>query len=517
MTRCDLVLTLTRTEEETLSSESETSGPVLNRRQALAVLGTASAAGVLAPSLAGVPSAHADERRSNRRRFDVIVVGAGFAGLTAARELGAKGKRVLLLEARGRIGGRTWTDTFLGRQIERGGAWVDPRQPHVWRELARYNLPIVADVGPERAILPTLDGFAEYDPVEAYERQAELFTPYFAGSEKLFPRPYEPLYRKDLVRPVDRFSLRDRLDQLNYPPEDEIRMTSTTSLYGGSSERGAYTHLAQWWELAGGTFEDFHAVNTYRPANGTISLAKAILEDGAPTLRLNSPIASIVQHERHVQVITRAGRKYTAPEVILAVPVNVWKTIRFSPPLPDAHRAASRWGFGVPHEKKLWLNLERPADRFLAEAPEGYPICIMGRLNENDLIVAFSVEETFDVSSRRQVENAVRRVIPEAKLVSYTATDWYTDEFALGVGVFRQPFQLTRVHREIQQPHGRVKFATGDIADGWSGYIDGAIESGLRVAGSPTLTGPQTAALTAPNGSPLPQVDRKVYRSMALL
>lgn len=57
--------------------------------------------------------------------YDVVVVGAGFAGLTAARDLAATGRhRVLLVEARDRIGGRTWTAKALGEAFEMGGTWV---------------------------------------------------------------------------------------------------------------------------------------------------------------------------------------------------------------------------------------------------------------------------------------------------------------------------------------------------------------------------------------------------------
>ncbi|TQE24426.1 FAD-dependent oxidoreductase [Streptomyces ipomoeae] len=447
-----------------------------------------------------------------------MVVGAGLAGVTAARELKAQGKRVLLLEARGRIGGRTWTDTFRGQQIERGGAWVDPLQPYVWRELSRYKVPIVADAGVERSILPTLDGFAEYDPAEAYARQKELFTPFFEdGNREYFERPYEPLYREDLVRRHDGFSLRDRLDQLKYAPDEEIRLTSTTSLYGGSSKRGALTHLTQWWALSGWNFDGFHGVNTYRPKDGTVSLLKAILAEAAPTLRLNSPVASVTQDASRVRVVTRAGEEFTAPEVIMAVPVNVWKTIKFTPELPEAHRTATTAGIGVPHEKKLWLNLKKPADRFVAEAPEGHPICIMGRFDEGQSVVAFSVKDTFDVHDRGQVEAAVKDILPDAQLVNYTAHDWHADEFALGVGAFRQPFQLTRLHRDLQKPHGRIKFAGGDIADGWSGYMDGAVESGIRAAGGTLLTAAEIERLTSAAALRAPQVNRRSYRSMSVI
>lgn len=56
--------------------------------------------------------------------YDVIVIGAGFAGLVAARDLAAKGLRVLIIEARDRIGGRTWTARAFGEEFEMGGTWV---------------------------------------------------------------------------------------------------------------------------------------------------------------------------------------------------------------------------------------------------------------------------------------------------------------------------------------------------------------------------------------------------------
>ncbi|WP_462188939.1 flavin monoamine oxidase family protein, partial [Frankia sp. CcWB2] len=384
-------------------------------------------------------------------------------------------------------------------------------QPHVWREIARYGLSVVADAGPERVIMPTLTGFAEYDPVEAYTRQGELFTPFFDGSRDYFPKPYEPFAREDLITPLDRLSLRDRLDQLAYPPQDEIRMTSTTALYGAPSARGSMLQLSQWWALAGWNYQSFSGVNTFRMEKGTIALAEAILKDGSPDLRLNSPVTSITQSNGRVRVGTRTGATYTVPEVVIAVPVNVWKTISFGPALPSEYRRASSQGYGVPRQKKLWLDLTSPTDRFIAEAPEGYPLVIMGRLNENAPVVAFTVDDRLDVGNRAQVEAAVRRIIPDAQLRRHTVTDWQADQYALGGPAYRQPFQLTQLHRAISQPFGRIRFCGDDLALGWSGYMDGAIESGLRVAGSPTLSSSSPAA---PEGRrPVtPQVDHRIYR-----
>ena len=72
--------------------------------------------------------------------FDIIVVGGGFAGVTAARDCERNGYKTLLLEARDRLGGRTWTSEFEGEPIELGGTWIYNSQPFVWSEVIRYGL-----------------------------------------------------------------------------------------------------------------------------------------------------------------------------------------------------------------------------------------------------------------------------------------------------------------------------------------------------------------------------------------
>jgi monoamine oxidase len=90
---------------------------------------------------------------------DVIVVGGGFAGVTAAREASLRGRSVLLLEARDRLGGRTLTADWHGYPIEYGGAWVHWHQPHTWSEITRAGLGVEVSeaasaagwyVGPDR-------------------------------------------------------------------------------------------------------------------------------------------------------------------------------------------------------------------------------------------------------------------------------------------------------------------------------------------------------------------------------
>ena len=92
------------------------------------LLGVAAAAGAALAAGRRPELAEARKRKARRRRrakhVDVVVVGAGLAGLTAARELRKKGRKVIVVEARGRVGGRTYTKHVHGVAVDVGGQWL---------------------------------------------------------------------------------------------------------------------------------------------------------------------------------------------------------------------------------------------------------------------------------------------------------------------------------------------------------------------------------------------------------
>ncbi|MBD0706929.1 monoamine oxidase [Streptomyces sp. CBMA291] len=430
------------------------------------------------------PSAAAEEQLT----YDVIVVGAGFAGISAARDLRDQGYSVLVLEARSRIGGRTWTDTFAGHTVELGGTWVDPvSQPHVGAELTRYGIGLVEDLAPERTFLPTPSGPQEFAPAQGFGNLGLVYERIFEGSSQYFERPFEPLYRSDLIGAKDQLSLRARLNQMNLTPAEELLVNGQTAVYsGGSSTSGALTMLAQWWALAGHNNVGWEDTMRYRIAGGTAALLNAMLLDALPVLRLNTPVTAVTQSGNYYFVSTQPGSTYRARGVVVAVPANVWQTIAFSPGLAAARTTATTQGIGVTTGTKLLINASSAQGRFYAQGAEGgSPITMLipdKPTAEGQLYIAFSTDPTFDPNNPTQVRAAVQQLGADVDIVSIKAHRWGSDPYSRGGWAFRKPGQLTSLYPAVTQPTGRLAFATGDIANGWSGYIDGAIESGRRAA-----------------------------------
>ena len=102
---------------------------------------------------------------------------------------------------------------------------------------------------------------------------------------------------------------------------------------------------------------------------------------------------------------------------------------------------------------------------------------------EGDLLVGFGTSpEELDVTDARAVADAVHEFLPEAEVVATDAHDWNADEFSQGTWMAYRPGQVMRHASGLQRPEGRLAFAGSDLASGWAGWIDGAVESGHRAA-----------------------------------
>ncbi|MFB7353292.1 flavin monoamine oxidase family protein [Streptomyces gardneri] len=462
----------------------------VGRRTALKATGLAAVA-ASAGSLAFGGTAHAGPvqvTEEARREYDVIVVGAGFAGAAAARELRSRGLQVLVLEARNRVGGRVYTDSYLGRKIELGGQWIHPAQTFAVEELNRYNIPLVTEIQPEVAIYPTASGPTTFAPDVVFGRLGEMLAQLFEGSRQYFERPRDPLFRADLLRSVDPLSLHDRISQLNLSAQDAGWLSSQVAGFaGGSSRDGALTSLAQWWAHTGWNADGWFSLMSQRVGlNGMSGIVRAMLYEEPLTIKLGTPVTAIADTGSGVSVVTANRGTFRASHVVVAVPTNVWKDITFAPGLPKVHADAAVEGIGVRRTVKLWMQVKGVSPLTLCQGYEGQRIESLfptAKLSDGShLMIGFAFDPTFDPTSLSQVQAAVREYLPTAQVVSVRSHDWGTDPYARGAQALRRPGQLLRQLPDIQRPYGRIAFAGGDLASVWNGFVDGAIESGRAAA-----------------------------------
>lgn len=415
-----------------------------------------------------------------------VVVGGGFAGVTAARELAAAGFDTVLLEARERLGGRTWTTRFGDDLVELGGGWVHWQQPHMWSELTRHGIAITEDDWRHDAVIGGATP-CRYDAEESFRRLRELFVRYAGEHRAILPRPYEPLLGGEALRAIDRLSMQDRLDQLDLSEEERGWLSGLLFEIAGSplSDAGL-TPVLRWMALCDWNIERWYDTNRYRPVGGTIAVIDAMLADGRVDVRLSSPVAAVDAGHDGVRVETVDGTSVQADVAVIAVPVNVWPTIAFAPALPAGHRAAAERGVGKPHQDKVWIRVRGDIGRVFGQLPAPAPLNFFWTYEysgDTQLMIGINASPELDVRDGRQVAEVIRSYVPEIEAVTdVLGHRWDADPYARGGNGCFRPGQLTDHLAALQAPQGRLAFATSDIASGWMGYMDGAIESGIRAA-----------------------------------
>ena len=423
---------------------------------------------------------------------DTIVIGGGFAGVVAAREVSQAGRDVVLLEGRDRLGGRTWykDDALPGQALELGGGWVHWLQPHVFAEITRYGLeltetPGFSVPGEVRYVTGQDRKVVRYD--EIWPVIDDVVTRFCSHARDVLERPYEPL-AKEALGAIDALSVEDRMDELDVTPEQRDLLSALWSgcCSAKCSEAGLVAML-RWYALAGwDTSLMFEAVERYSLKTGTRSLVRAMAGDSRAEIRLSSPVDAVEHDSDGVTVTTRGGERLRARTAIVTVPLNTLGGIRFTPQLSPVKQAAASEG-QASHGVKLWVEVRGDLpEPLLALAPDDHPIqdlCTEALLPDGQLMVGFGCDAgELDVTDLDAVTTAVRTLVGDVEVLAAAGHDWVADEFARGTWSVFRPNQTIRCLSGLQAPEGNVFFAGSDTANGWNGFIDGAIESGLRAA-----------------------------------
>ncbi|MFJ3054976.1 flavin monoamine oxidase family protein [Herbaspirillum sp. NPDC087042] len=467
----------------------------MNRRGFLRAtgVGAVGVAGMTAATGAAAGNA-AIAARSAGCDYDVVVIGGGFAGVTAARDSRKNGYKTLLLEARNRLGGRTFSATFAGHHIELGGAWIHWSQPYVWAEKERYGLAVTEtpeglDLSAETIVLAA-DGKRTVLGGDDMMAVGEAFEQYFAEARQMWERPYDAHYTWPALLERDSLSARDRIAGMKLSTMQRVALEGYFATMGhGDIGRIGYNETARCWALAGWNFGATNdAMGRYVLRQGTAALINAMMEDGKPELRLSTPVRKVEDKGDRVIVTTGKGKRIVARTVVVALPMNVVPDVEFHPPLDPALVQAGREkhaGVGSKVYIKTQGRYDGPGKTLgIGDASQAISLTFTyAKGEDHSIYVAFVPDPSkLDVQDKRAVQEAMRTYLPDVVVQECFAYEWTLDPYSRGTWAAYKPGWYGKYAGHFEQDSQNILFGQGDHGEGWRGFIDGAIGAGSRAA-----------------------------------
>lgn len=438
---------------------------------------------------------------------DVVIIGAGPSGLSAARRLHRAGRSVIVLEARDRVGGRTWTEHIDGQMYELGGQWISPDQTALLTlvdELGKDTYPRYRE-GDSVYISP--DGTrtvysGEMFPVgESTQAEMERLTGIL---DELAARigPQAPWDAEDAAA-LDSISFHHWLRQQS---DDELACENIgLFIAGGMLTKPATTFStlqAVLMAASAGSFSnlvDDHFILDRRVVGGMQSVSVQIAAElGAETVRLDQPVRSIEWSQNSVRVSTDE-LNVRAARAIVAVPPNLYSRISYDPPLPRLQQIFHQhqsMGLVIKvhatYETPFWREAGLCGTGFGASqlVQEVYDNTNHGE--EQGTLVGFisdvNADEMWalDEEARRTriLESLADFLGPKALSPSvFYLSDFGAEEWTRGA--YATSYDLGGLHRwgRFQNdPVGPLHFASSDIAAEGYQHVDGAVRIGTATA-----------------------------------
>lgn len=443
----------------------------------------------------------------------VIVVGAGLAGLAAARSLTAAGVEAIVVEARDRVGGRLeGGHTTDGTPVELGGQWIGPTQNRMYQLVAElgletfptynegHNVVVLGGrrtlMDPARGGMPRLSPFALADLAQGLARfqrlcrDINLEEPWrSARARELDSQTFETWTRRNLRTPLGRTYFR----------------IATEAVFSAETADLSALHAA-FYARSGTDLETLISVDrgaqAERIVGGSIRIPEAMAASLGDRVQLGRAVRRVHYDAEGVVVVADGPggpEEFEGSHAIITLPPTLAGRLIYEPALPSwRDQLTQRLPAGS--VIKLYAIYDEPfwrADGLTGQAasdegpvkvtfdnspPEGRPGVLMGFMEADDgrRWARRSPEERRDAA----LACFARYFGPRAlEPVEYLERDWMAEEYSRGCyGAHFTPGVWTSYGHALRTPIGRLHWAGAECAPVWNGYMEGAVRSGERAA-----------------------------------
>lgn len=434
--------------------------------------------------------------------YDVVVIGAGFAGLTAARELVRQGLDVVVLEGRDRVGGRSSTTTLAGVHVDLGGTFVGPTQDAVLALAAELGCPTTPTyidgtnlirwrgrVRSYRGTIPRLSLLSLLDigriqwQVERLSRGVDIRSPWTAAKAKQ----------------LDSLSLGDWLRSVSASASSRDLMAIMARVtWGAEPDDVSMLHAVRYIKAAGGINRMLDVVGGAQQDHfheGTQQIALKMAAELGERVRLDAAVSRIEWSDDAVAVTSSAG-VVEARRAILAIPPAHRLGIDIAPALPiEYQKLAQRWPQGA--LSKAYAVYPRPFWRTAGQSGQALsdegPVFITFDVSPSDdgpgVLLGFVDSRGFDaLPPEQRRDKAVTGFaglfgVEAENPIDYLDHCWGAETFAPGGPTAAvPPGSWTKFGPLLRTPVGPLHWAGTETADEWTGFLDGAVRSGQRAA-----------------------------------
>lgn len=434
---------------------------------------------------------------------DVIVVGAGMAGLKAAQDLVAQGLSVVVLEAKDRVGGRLKPATVAGRRVDVGGQWVGAGHTALLAEATRLGVPVHKQYEAGKTVMQMFGRLVTF--VGAVPRMPFLALLEFAGLQRRWDRetktippeaPWSALKAKEWdSQTLESWIVRN----LRTEAAREFARLVPRGAWAAEAQQVSYLWFLDALRSAGGlaylsTVKD--GALDAKFLGGMHQIAARMAEELGTRVLLDAPVETIAQDEHGVSAVTPKG-VFKARRIIVAAPPGPIARIRFEPLLPAARDGLhQRMPMGtiikavVAYEKPFWRKLgysgqvatdDDVLGIVMDDAPDGATPTLLCFIEGRHAIEMSAASKA--ARKEKVIASLVRFFGPQAEdAIGYEENDWQSEPFTHGYVGHMPPGTMTRFGHALREPCGRIHWAGSETAVQWAGYVEGAIRSGIRAA-----------------------------------